>query len=96
MLAVTEAAASGLPLVISSLPNPADNYFRDGESAFLVGRDPAEMAERLDRLAANPTLREQMGAQAREAVLPLGWDQQAQAIEQFFLEKTASRAGRAS
>ena len=96
LLAVTEAAASGLPLVISSLLNPADNYFRDGESAFLVGRDPAEMAERLDRLAANPTLREQMGAQAREAVLPLGWDQQAQAIEQFFLEKTASRAGRAS
>jgi glycosyltransferase involved in cell wall biosynthesis len=44
---------------------------RDGEDGFLV--DPGatdELAERLARLARDPELRERMGRQGRERVLP--------------------------
>ncbi len=87
-LVTMEAAASGLPLVIARLAD-TEEFFEDGVSAFLLGPDPQEMADRLDRLAQDPELRRRMGHQAHEAVRTLTWEHQAEVIERFLLEKTS-------
>jgi UDP-glucose:(heptosyl)LPS alpha-1,3-glucosyltransferase len=68
-LVTFEAAASGLP-VIATPVNGVRELIRDGENGFLVSADPAAIADRLGRLAADPALRSRLGAAARESALP--------------------------
>lgn len=64
-LALAEAAASGRPVITTDLPGCRDTV-RDGLSGFLVRpRDPADLAEKLGRLLADPELRSKMGAESR-------------------------------
>lgn len=65
-----EALAAGRPVVATRVGGVPD-VVRDGEDGFLV--DPGavgEMADRLARLAADPALRERMGALGRARVIP--------------------------
>ena len=65
-LAVAEAMAAGLPVVVSDVPGVREVAGADGECGYLV--DPASsgaIAERLRRLAGNPPLRASMGARGR-------------------------------
>jgi glycosyltransferase involved in cell wall biosynthesis len=48
-LVALEAAAAGLPLVVTAL-NGVEEFFRDGESGFLVRQDTRSLAEALRRL----------------------------------------------
>jgi glycosyltransferase involved in cell wall biosynthesis len=69
---VNEAAASGLPLVLSDRVGAARDLLRDGENGFLVPADDAgAAAAALRKLAADPELRRQMGERSRDLVR--GW-----------------------
>jgi glycosyltransferase involved in cell wall biosynthesis len=69
---VNEAAAAGLPLVLSDRVGAAHDLLRPGENGELVPPDDAEAAAAaLERLARDPALRERSGARSRE--LAAGW-----------------------
>ena len=85
-LVMAEAAACGLPLVVTA-DGAAGELVEDGVSGFLVNYDPAVIAEKLDVLAANRQLRRQMGQAARQKSLLLSWDRQVEQIEQIFLSQ---------
>ncbi len=63
-----EAAASGRPLVAADVPG-CRALVRDGDNGLLVPpRDPAALADAIDRLAADGALRRAFGAAARADV----------------------------
>lgn len=66
---ILEAMSAGCPVVASEVGgNP--EIVRDGETGFLFPADrPAELAERLVRLARSPDLRRRLGENARSVVL---------------------------
>lgn len=67
--AVLEAQAMELPVVTTDADGLPENV-ADGVTGFVVPRrDPEAMAEALHRLAADPGLRRQMGAAARERAI---------------------------
>jgi glycosyltransferase involved in cell wall biosynthesis len=83
---VNEAAASGLPLVLSDRVGAAYDLLLDGENGFLVPADDvAAAADALRRLAADPELRRRMGERSRELVRAWGYDASVEA----FLEATS-------
>jgi glycosyltransferase involved in cell wall biosynthesis len=64
-MAVLEACAVGLPVVASQVGGVAE-CVRDGEMGFVVpARQPVALVNALVRLAADPVIRERMGAEAR-------------------------------
>jgi glycosyltransferase involved in cell wall biosynthesis len=78
---VNEAAASGLPLVLSDRVGAAYDLLRNGENGFLVPADDVPAAaEVLRTLAADLHLRRRMGERSRELVR--GWDYDA-SVEAF-------------
>jgi len=83
-LVVAEAAACGLPLVTTDV-GAADELVEDGVSGFRVEQNPAQIADRLDKLASSAQLRQQMGQAAHQKAQLLSWDRQADQIEEFFL-----------
>src|SRR5437870_992177 len=69
-VSVIEALGAGRPVVATRVGGIPD-VVRDGEEGFLVEPGATdELAERLERLARDPALRERMGKQGRERVLP--------------------------
>jgi len=71
-LVVLEAMASGLP-VVTTTHGPGE-IVRDGVDGFFVPiRDPQAIATRLEQLYRDPSLRQQMGRNAREQALRHGW-----------------------
>ncbi|MFL5950815.1 MAG: glycosyltransferase family 4 protein [Gaiellaceae bacterium] len=78
---VNEAAASGLPLVLSNRVGAARDLLRDGENGFFVPADDVSAAAAaLTRLAGDAELRRCMGARSRELVR--GWTYEA-SVEAF-------------
>ena len=74
-VAVNEAAASGLPLVLSDRVGAASDLLADGRNGFLVpAGDVDQAAAALNRLAADPALRSQLGAHSRELVRDWGYE----------------------
>ena len=71
---VNEAAACGLPLVLSDRVGAAHDLLHDGRNGFLVPvGDVAAAAAALRRLAADPDARRRAGARSREAVRSWGY-----------------------
>jgi glycosyltransferase involved in cell wall biosynthesis len=71
---VNEAAACGLPLVLSDRVGAAHDLLRDGENGTLVGADDVAAAARaLGRLAADPELRRTQGSRSRELARDWGY-----------------------
>jgi glycosyltransferase involved in cell wall biosynthesis len=69
-VSVIEALGAGRPVVATRVGGVPD-VVRDGEDGFLVEPGATEeLAERLAQLARDPVLRERMGTQGRERVLP--------------------------
>jgi glycosyltransferase involved in cell wall biosynthesis len=69
-VSVIEALGAGRPVVATRVGGVPD-VVRDGEDGFLVEPGATdELAERLGRLARDPALRERMGKQGRDRVLP--------------------------
>ncbi len=71
---VNEAAACGLPLVLSNRVGAAHDLLRDGENGFLVEAGDVEAAAAaLRRLADDPALRTAYGARSRELAQDWGY-----------------------
>lgn len=79
-LVAVEAAACGLPVLMTRV-GVAARLIEDGVSGYLIDQDPAQIAQRLGILAADPDLRRQMGQAAHESSLQFSWDRQAAEIE---------------
>jgi glycosyltransferase involved in cell wall biosynthesis len=75
-LVMGQAMACGSPVVATEATG-AEDLFHDGVEGFIVGdRDIDALADRLQRLADDATLRAQMGAAALDRVKSLGgWDE---------------------
>lgn len=72
---VNEAAACGLPLVLSDRVGAAFDLLEDGRNGVLVPVDDAAAAgDALRELAADPGLRRAMGATSRELVADWGYE----------------------
>jgi len=71
---VNEAAACGLPLVLSDPVGAAHDLLRDGENGVLVAAGDVEAAaDALRRLAGDPGLRREYGARSREVAQDWGY-----------------------
>jgi glycosyltransferase involved in cell wall biosynthesis len=87
---VNEAAATGLPLVLSDRVGAAYDLLRDGENGFLVAAgDVRAAADALHRLADDPELRRTMGARSRELVSAWGYEPSVESFVAAALEATA-------
>jgi glycosyltransferase involved in cell wall biosynthesis len=84
-VSVIEAQSMGLPIVCTDADGLGENV-ADGVTGFIVGRrDAGALAERLAQLAADPALREQMGAAAvRRAHERFGFDRQLDELETLY------------
>ena len=72
-----EAAASGTPVVASNSPGIRESV-RDGETGYLVPHgDTGAMTDAMRRLAADRTLVERLGMQAREFAQTFTWERAA-------------------
>jgi glycosyltransferase involved in cell wall biosynthesis len=73
-LVTFEAAATGLPLLATPVSGVRELVV-DGENGFLITRDPATIAARLNQLAADRELSARLGRAAREAAISFSWEQ---------------------
>jgi glycosyltransferase involved in cell wall biosynthesis len=74
-VAVNEAAASGLPLLLSDRVGAAADLLPDGGNGFIVqAGDVRAAAAALNRLGGDPALRRAMGARSRELVGDWGYE----------------------
>jgi glycosyltransferase involved in cell wall biosynthesis len=89
---VNEAAACGLPLVLSDRVGAARDLLRDGENGVLVpAGDVAATADAIAALAADPDVRATMGTRSRELVQRFGYGPSAGNLLAAVREATASR-----
>ena len=72
-LVVLEAAASGLPLLVSRV-NGAGDLLADGQAGWLIDRDGCDIACRLNSLRSDPDLARRMGERARTAARGYSWE----------------------
>ena len=89
---VNEAAACGLPLVLSDRVGAARDLLRDGENGLLVpAGDVAAAADALRRLARDRDLRLRMGRRSRELVEGFGYGPSVDNLLAAVHEATAAR-----
>lgn len=81
-LVSVEAAACGLPVLISREANPG-GLFEQG-AGYILPREPQAFTAALDELSAQPPLRERMGATAADRARHFTWDRQAKILEDGF------------
>jgi glycosyltransferase involved in cell wall biosynthesis/GT2 family glycosyltransferase len=87
---VNEAAASGLPLVLSDTVGAAHDLLHDGENGYLVADgDIDEAAAALKRLAADPDLRRRLGERSRQLVGGWGYEPSVERFAAAVREATA-------
>jgi glycosyltransferase involved in cell wall biosynthesis len=86
-----EAAACGTPVVASNSPGIRESV-RDGETGFLVPHgDVDAFTERMERIAASPSLVAGMGAAARRFSETFTWERAARMTEEHVREVAEGR-----
>jgi glycosyltransferase involved in cell wall biosynthesis len=87
-----EAAACGTPVVASDSPGIRESV-RHGETGYLVPHgDAAAMAEAMDRIAASPSLVEQLGRTARTFAETFTWTRAADETQRHLTRIVAGAA----
>ena len=71
-LVTFEAAAAGLPLLVTRVNGP-DELIVDGANGWFITPDARDIARRLNQLASAPALRERMGRNARQSAMAFPW-----------------------
>jgi UDP-glucose:(heptosyl)LPS alpha-1,3-glucosyltransferase len=94
-LVVLEAAAAGLPLLVSRV-NGAVDLIKEGENGFFIGRDAASITEALAALGVNPALRSAQATAARASTEAYGWDRVVEAYGDLLSELTRRSCARGS
>jgi glycosyltransferase involved in cell wall biosynthesis len=92
-LATHEAAACGLPLLVTRVSG-VDEVLRDGVNGWFVERDPADVATRLRILGDDWRLRRAMGLEARRAVAGLSWEAMVDGYEALYRRVAAAPRSR--
>lgn len=87
-LVALEAAASGLPLLITRV-NGAEDLIEDGVNGWFIERDPLDIARRLLEIAADPNAAWAMGNAAVESARPYTWDAMAERYLSLYDELTS-------
>jgi len=91
-----EAQACGCPVVASDVPG-LRSVIRDAVSGYLIqGDDPAEYADRIGRLLADPELARQMGRRASMLAQRFSWTRTVDRLESLFDDAIESNDGRDS
>jgi glycosyltransferase involved in cell wall biosynthesis len=86
-LVALEAMACGLPVIVTSHCGAAD-LVQDGVNGFVVPpRDEIAIAEKLDFLAANESIRQEMGKAARATALVYTEELYKQQLQQIFINQ---------
>jgi glycosyltransferase involved in cell wall biosynthesis len=68
-MVINEAMAAGLPIITTTAPGGARELVRNGENGLLISPgDPQALAEAIDSLATDQSLRERMGRASRDIV----------------------------
>jgi glycosyltransferase involved in cell wall biosynthesis len=88
-LVVLEAAACGLPLIITPL-NGAINLVRDGVNGWVIPRDASATAEHLRILRDDPVRRQVMGAASRVRAEPYSWEAMVDRYEAMYRSLAAA------
>jgi glycosyltransferase involved in cell wall biosynthesis len=89
---VLEAQACGLPVLVSNVGGPQENMLR-GESGFVCrARDTLDFGARLSQLLAQPALRGQMAAAARQYASTRTWSAMLQPVFRAYREAAQVRA----
>lgn len=92
---VNEAAASGLPLILSDRVGAAPDLLRDGENGFLVpAGDSAAAAAAISSLAGDPELRRRFGGASREIVASWGYEPSVESFVTVVQAAAADAPGR--
>jgi UDP-glucose:(heptosyl)LPS alpha-1,3-glucosyltransferase len=82
-LVTFEAAASGLAILASPV-NGVRELIEDEQNGFLITREPAMIAERLNRLAGDAELRQRLGDAARQSALRFSWQEMVAAHSRLY------------
>ncbi len=69
-----EAFGARKPVVTTADAGGVLEFVTDGETGFVAGNDPADLAERIDRLADSPALCRRLGEAGHEIVRRMSWD----------------------
>jgi UDP-glucose:(heptosyl)LPS alpha-1,3-glucosyltransferase len=88
-LVTYEAAASGLPLLVTAV-NGVEDLIRDGENGWFIARKADDIAAHLRQLHANPQLRASMGAAARRDSLEYSWSRVVDRYRDLYAEMTSA------
>lgn len=82
-LVTFEAAASGVPILATPVSGVRE-LVQDGRNGFIITQEPLNIAERLERLAADEELRTRLGHAAREAALQFSWERTVQSHHELY------------
>jgi glycosyltransferase involved in cell wall biosynthesis len=88
-LVAYEAAASGLPLLVTKV-NGVEDLLRDGENGWFIERDTATIRPRLRKLAADRPLTRRMGARARVDSMSYSWTEMVRRYRALYGHKKAT------
>jgi UDP-glucose:(heptosyl)LPS alpha-1,3-glucosyltransferase len=88
-----EAAAAGLPLLVSRVSGVED-LVTDGKNGWFVKRDARDISERLRTLGTDAALRQAMAGAARESITEYGWGEVAEAYSRLYDELAAKTSSR--
>jgi glycosyltransferase involved in cell wall biosynthesis len=94
-LATLEAAAAGLPCIVSDIPGHREVFRRsdpEADGAILVPPDdPDGLAEAIERLAADEELAQRLGSNARERARAFTWAETAAQLEAGYVKAVDRR-----
>jgi UDP-glucose:(heptosyl)LPS alpha-1,3-glucosyltransferase len=88
-LVTYEAAAAGLPLLVTPV-NGVTDLLRDGESGWFIEPTPSDIARRLRELGRNPGSGAAMGLAARQAAAAFTWQRMVEAYRRLFEGRAAA------
>lgn len=85
-LVITEAMASGLPVIVSKNAGAAEDIIEDGKDGVLISdpQNAKELATKIRALVQSPSMREKIGAQARQKVAAYTWDRCAERVLEIY------------